>query len=125
MKTFYWSRKPGRVVDRVTGDDLYVGWYGTIAEWYQGLADLCKDVAALDDADTLEVSKPISVILSFTKDFEADLVRDETGHLIADKTKLGDVGQLTVSINPDSKDVIRVCCKNQTLANIKVLDCDI
>ena len=61
---YFWSRSPGRFVNKVTGDrqslasSLSIGpqFTGTIREWYEGLIETCIDVANTIHRKTLRGS---------------------------------------------------------------------
>ena len=62
MKTYYWSRAPGRITDRETGKDRKrtkkeeENMYITIGEWYQTLTDLiCEQLSDGGDAGNVKL----------------------------------------------------------------------
>ena len=46
MTTYYWSRAPGRFVNKRTGNshDLIHGFKGTVREWYETLVETITDL---------------------------------------------------------------------------------
>jgi hypothetical protein len=87
----YWSRRPGKFVDRVTGADLgaklgYANppdFTGNISMWYETLLETVNDVSALIHRKTLRgganfmvVSPEVANILEFTAGFRATVTHD-------------------------------------------------
>jgi len=94
--TYYWSRRPGRFIDRTTGSDistysneslLGADFTGTVSEWYETLVETINDVSAQIHRKTLRgganfivVSPETANILEFTAGFRASVTGDaETG----------------------------------------------
>jgi len=92
--TFYWSRKPGKFVQRTgtttnTGGQpqttsLWPDFTGTVSEWYETLLETVNDVSAQIHRKTLRgganfiVCGPeVSNLLEFTSGFRADTTADE------------------------------------------------
>ena len=83
--TFYWSRRPGRFVDRDTGAATTGGAFtGTVSEWYETLLETVNDVSAQIHRKTLRgganfivTSPEVANILEFTNGFRADTTADE------------------------------------------------
>ena len=86
--TYYWSRKPGKFVNRTTGVDatgsLFPDFTGTVSEWYETLLETINDVSAQIHRKTLRgganfivVSPEVANILEFTSGFRADTTADE------------------------------------------------
>ena len=86
--TYYWSRKPGKFVDRTTGastnGNLFPDFTGTVSEWYETLLETINDVSAQIHRKTLRgganfivVSPEVANILEFTSGFRADTTADE------------------------------------------------
>ena len=83
--TFYWSRRPGRFVDRDTGAVVTGGSFtGTVSEWYETLLETVNDVSAQIHRKTLRgganfivTSPEVANILEFTNGFRADTTADE------------------------------------------------
>ena len=99
---FYWSRRPGRFVDRDTGDDistysneslLGADFTGTVSEWYETLVETINDVSAQIHRKTLRgganfvvVGPEVANILEFTAGFRATVTADDnTGQIGAVK----------------------------------------
>jgi hypothetical protein len=92
--TFYWSRRPGRFVDRNTGSDistysneslLGADFTGTVSEWYETLVETINDVSANIHRKTLRgganfivVGPETANILEFTAGFRASVTADAT-----------------------------------------------
>jgi hypothetical protein len=86
--TLYWSRKPGKFVNRETGKSvngsLFPDFTGTVSEWYETLLETINDVSAQIHRKTLRgganfivVSPEVANILEFTSGFRADTTADE------------------------------------------------
>jgi len=83
--TFYWSRRPGRFVDRETGAVSTGGSFtGTVSEWYETLLETVNDVSAQIHRKTLRgganfivTSPEVANILEFTNGFRASTTADE------------------------------------------------
>lgn len=91
--TFYWSRRPGRFLDRTTGqpisgqaNELIFGgdFTGNVSEWYETLIETINDVSAQIHRKTLRgganfiVCGPeVANILEFTAGFRASTTADE------------------------------------------------
>lgn len=101
--TYYWSRRPGRFLNRSTGSAisstaneslLGADFTGTVSEWYETLVETINDVSAQIHRKTLRgganflvVSPEVANILEFTSGFRANVVHDDGR---------GDVGVLKV-----------------------------
>jgi hypothetical protein len=95
--TLYWSRKPGKFVNRETGADvvssLFPDFTGTVSEWYETLLETVNDVSARIHRKTLRgganfivCSPEVAAILEFTSGFRADVAVDgEKGSWGAEK----------------------------------------
>ena len=96
----YWSRRPGKFVNRNTGADLGVGgvytappdFTGNVSMWYETLLETVNDVSANIHRKTLRgganfivVSPEVANILEFTAGFRATVTHD------ADKGSTGAV----------------------------------
>ena len=92
--TLYWSRLPGRFVNRETGADHEVGasiagpdFTGTVSEWYETLVETINDVSAAIHRKTLRgganflvTSPEVANLLEFTSGFRANVTADsDTG----------------------------------------------
>ena len=86
--TYYWSRKPGKFVNReegtTTNQTLFPDFTGTVSEWYETLLETINDVSAAIHRKTLRgganfivVSPEVSNLLEFTAGFRADTTADE------------------------------------------------
>jgi len=86
--TYYWSRKPGKFVNRTKGgtinQTLYPDFTGTVSEWYETLLETVNDVSAVIHRKTLRgganflvTSPEIANIMEFTSGFRADTTADE------------------------------------------------
>jgi hypothetical protein len=106
--TLYWSRRPGRFLDRATGVQVGVNtpnetlmgadFTGTVSEWYETLVETINDVSAQIHRKTLRgaanfvvVSPEVANILEFTAGFRASVTAD------ADRGTIGavNVGSLS------------------------------
>lgn len=92
--TFYWSRRPGKFVDRQTGGDIGGGtanedlfgadFTGNVSEWYETLIETINDISAQIHRKTLRgganfivVSPEMANILEFTSGFRASVTHDD------------------------------------------------
>tara|TARA_R110002074_G_scaffold139820_4_gene285816 strand:- start:1499 stop:3289 length:1791 start_codon:yes stop_codon:yes gene_type:complete len=91
-KTMYWSRRPGRFLDRSTGSPistlaneslLGADFTGTVSEWYETLIETINDVSAQIHRKTLRgganflvCSPEVANILEFTAGFRANVTAD-------------------------------------------------
>jgi hypothetical protein len=92
--TKYWSRRPGRFVDRSNGDQvggdqaneslMGADFTGTVSEWYETLVETVNDVSAQIHRKTLRgganfiVCGPeVANLLEFTSGFRANITHDE------------------------------------------------
>ena len=91
--TFYWSRRPGKFVNRQTGGDitnvsnetvLGVDFTGNVSMWYETLMETINDVSAQIHRKTLRgganfiVCGPeVANILEFTSGFRANVTHDD------------------------------------------------
>ena len=88
--TLYWSRRPGRFLDRESGRAISVGasvagpdFTGNVSEWYETLVETINDVSARIHRKTLRgganfivVSPEVANILEFTAGFRASVTAD-------------------------------------------------
>ena len=91
--TYYWSRRPGRFLDRETGaqiggdlaNESLMGadFTGTVSEWYETLIETINDVSAQIHRKTLRgganfvvCSPEVANILEFTAGFRANVTAD-------------------------------------------------
>ena len=86
--TYYWSRKPGKFVNRTgsgqANQTLYPDFTGTVSEWYETLLETVNDVSAQIHRKTLRgganfivTSPEVANVLEFTSGFRADTTADE------------------------------------------------
>jgi hypothetical protein len=102
----YWSRRPGKFVNRDTGVDVGAGAYtappdftGNVSMWYETLVETINDVSAnihrktlRGGANFLVVSPEVANILEFTSGFRASVTNDaEKGSVGA--VKVGDLNK--------------------------------
>jgi hypothetical protein len=89
-EVLYWSRRPGRFVNRQTGHDLTAGgssgpdFTGNVSEWYETLVETINDVSAQIHRKTLRgganfvvVSPEVANLLEFTSGFRASVTLDD------------------------------------------------
>ena len=105
---YYWSRRPGRFVDRGTGEDISIkanealfgaDFTGTVSEWYETLIETINDVSAQIHRKTLRGGANFLVcgpetanILEFTAGFRASVTHDaDTGQ--AGTVKIGAISK--------------------------------
>jgi hypothetical protein len=91
--TIYWSRRPGRFLDRATGNQVGgdvanegmfgADFTGTVSEWYETLVEAINDVSAQIHRKTLRgganfvvCSPEVANILEFTAGFRASVTAD-------------------------------------------------
>jgi len=88
--TLYWSRLPGKFVNRedgsILGSSLYPDFTGTVSEWYETLLETVNEVSARIHRKTLRgganflvTSPEMANILEFTAGFRAAATVDEDG----------------------------------------------
>ena len=92
--TMYWSRRPGKFLDRTTGTQvgadvaneslMGADFTGTVSEWYETLVETINDVSAQIHRKTLRgganfvvVSPEVANILEFTSGFRANVTHDD------------------------------------------------
>jgi len=90
--TLYWSRRPGKFVERTTGQPIASGvadlngadFTGNVSMWYETLVETINDVSAAIHRKTLRgganfvVCGPeVANILEFTSGFRANVVHDD------------------------------------------------
>ena len=89
--TLYWSRRPGRFLDRESGADITSAtappdFTGTVSEWYETLMETINDVSARIHRKTLRgganfivCSPEVASLLEFTAGFRASVAVDDEG----------------------------------------------
>ena len=88
--TLYWSRRPGKFVNRLTGADLTndgvqgPDFTGNVSEWYETLVETINDVSAQIHRKTLRgganfivVSPEVANLLEFTAGFRGSVTHDD------------------------------------------------
>lgn len=92
--TFFWSRAPGKLVDRKTGQELELKTnvsepqFITIREWYETLVETIIDAHGtlfkrhLQAPSVLEVGPDVLTILEHTMGYEANCKRDQNGNAV-------------------------------------------
>jgi len=92
--TLYWSRRPGKFVNREDGTPIGSGlanesllgadFTGTVSEWYETLIETINDVSARIHRKTLRgganfvvVSPEVANLMEFTSGFRASVTHDE------------------------------------------------
>jgi len=84
----FWSRRPGKFVNRETGADVTTSlsptFTGTVSEWYETLLETINDLSARIHRKTLRgganfvvCSPEVASVLEFTAGFRADATVDE------------------------------------------------
>jgi hypothetical protein len=89
--TYFWSRRPGKFVNRLNGQDLTANgaqlpdFTGTVSAWYETLIETINDVSAQIHRKTLRgganflvTSPEVANILEFTAGFRAEITHDDT-----------------------------------------------
>lgn len=97
--TRYWSRRPGKFVNRISGVDISntttpPDFTGNVSMWYETLVETINDVSALIHRKTLRgganflvCSPEVANVLEFTSGFRASVTNDaEKGSIGAVKT---------------------------------------
>jgi len=88
--TYYWSRRPGKFVNKTNGQDLtnnganLPDFTGTVSEWYETLVETMNDASAQIHRKTLKgganfivTSPEVANILEFTSGFRASITADD------------------------------------------------
>ena len=89
-ETYYWSRRPGKFVNRADGTVLassglgFPDFTGNVSEWYETLAETINDVSAQIHRKTLRgganfvvCSPEVANILEFTAGFRGSVTHDD------------------------------------------------
>jgi len=86
--TYYWSRRPGRFVDRLTGELINVleqgDFTGTVSQWYETMLETVNDISAQiqrkvlrGGANFLVCGPELANVLEMTSGFRATVTGDE------------------------------------------------
>jgi hypothetical protein len=86
--TLFWSRRPGKFLNRETGQDITTSlaptFTGTVSEWYETLLETVNDLSARIHRKTLRgganfvvCSPEIAALLEFTAGFRAQSASDD------------------------------------------------
>ncbi len=102
--TYYWSRRPGKFVNKLNGQDLTANganlpdFTGNVSMWYETLVETINDISAQIHRKTLRgganfivVSPEVANILEFTSGFRANVTADD------DKGTVGSVNVGSIS----------------------------
>ena len=96
--TLYWSRRPGRYLNRDTGATATGSFTGNVSEWYETLIETINDASARIHRKTLRgganflVCGPeVANFLEFTAGFRASVVADEVKGGSAGAQKVGSI----------------------------------
>ena len=90
--TYFWSRRPGKFVNKKTGSDLtndgtqLPSFTGTVSEWYETLIETINEISAQihrrhlrGGANFIVCSPEVANILEFTAGYRANVGVDENG----------------------------------------------
>jgi hypothetical protein len=99
--TLYWSRRPGKFVNRTTGAQVSgASFTGNVSMWYETLIETINDVSAQihrktrrGGANFLVCSPEVANLLEFTAGFKASVLADETKGGMAGVVKVGNVSK--------------------------------
>jgi len=99
--TLYWSRRPGKFVNRTTGVQVSgASFTGNVSMWYETLIETINDVSAQihrktrrGGANFLVCSPEVANLLEFTAGFKASVLADETKGGMAGVVKVGNVSK--------------------------------
>lgn len=100
--TLYWSRRPGKFVNRTTGAVLSPtpSFTGNVSMWYETLIETINDVSAQIHRKTLRgganflvCSPEVANLLEFTNGFKASVLADETKGGSAGVVKTGNISK--------------------------------
>lgn len=96
----YWSRRPGKFVNRDTGVAVVGQFTGNVSMWYETLIETINDISAVIHRKTLRgganfiVCAPeVANLLEFTAGFRASVVADETKGGSAGAQKVGSISK--------------------------------
>ena len=100
--TLYWSRRPGKFVNRTTGVVVSPApsFTGNVSMWYETLIETINDVSAQihrkmlrGGANFLVCSPEVANLLEFTAGFKASVLADETKGGQAGVNKVGNISK--------------------------------
>jgi hypothetical protein len=99
--TLYWSRRPGKFVNRTTGATISgVSFTGNVSMWYETLIETINDVSAQIHRKTLRgganflvCSPEVANLLEFTAGFKASVLADETKGGMVGVNKVGNISK--------------------------------
>jgi len=99
--TLYWSRRPGKFVNRTTGATITgASFTGNVSMWYETLIETINDVSAQVHRKTLRgganflvCSPEVANLLEFTAGFKASVLADETKGGSAGVVKVGNISK--------------------------------
>ena len=99
--TLYWSRRPGKFVNRTTGVAITgASFTGNVSMWYETLIETINDVSAQihrkmlrGGANFLVCSPEVANVLEFTAGFKASVLADETKGGSAGVVKVGNISK--------------------------------
>ena len=99
--TLYWSRRPGRFLNRFTGTVVSgASFTGNVSMWYETLIETINDVSAQIHRKTLRgganflvCSPEVANLLEFTAGFKASVLADETKGGSAGVVKVGNISK--------------------------------
>ena len=100
--TLYWSRRPGKFLNRTTGTVLSPtpSFTGNVSMWYETLIETINDVSAQIHRKTLRgganflvCSPEVANLLEFTAGFKASVLADETKGGMAGVVKVGNISK--------------------------------
>jgi hypothetical protein len=99
--TLYWSRRPGKFVNRTTGAQVSgASFTGNVSMWYETLIETINDVSAQVHRKTLRgganflvCSPEVANLLEFTAGFKASVIADETKGGMAGVMKVGNISK--------------------------------
>jgi len=99
--TLYWSRRPGKFVNRTTGATISgASFTGNVSMWYETLIETINDVSAQIHRKTLRgganflvCSPEVANLLEFTAGFKASVLADETKGGSAGVNKVGNISK--------------------------------
>lgn len=100
MVEYFWSRIPGRFVDKTTGEPQAGTWCGNTREWYETLVEVIYDVSniLLRQGVSSEVVKRLEIQ---TGDSIADMVRSSVFH----GTRAGEGVMLVPTLRPNIQEI--------------------